>query len=171
MLIVLEAEENGRRVRPGDCQPPHKYIKNSLRYGTTKAASRWQQKTPGLQGNNLSNRKRGKREDGDLKRGKTEKFWAGPVASKEGGSPETGGVPMHREAPLQVGPRGRCGVSKTRQSRQRLRGQRTEKATLLSPLTAHRLWPQLDVGSGNWEWEDTNLTSTYNPSGTEGGPE
>jgi len=35
ILIVLEAEENGRRVRQGDHQPPQKYIKNSLRYGTT----------------------------------------------------------------------------------------------------------------------------------------
>jgi hypothetical protein len=28
-------KENGRRVRQGDLQPPHKYIKNSSRYETT----------------------------------------------------------------------------------------------------------------------------------------
>jgi len=27
--------EDGRRVRRGDCLPPHKYIKNSSKYGTT----------------------------------------------------------------------------------------------------------------------------------------
>ena len=83
--------------------------------------------------------------DGDLKRGKTEKFWAGPFAPKEGGSPETGGVSVHREAPLQAGPR-RCGVS---QSKQGLTGPETEKAALLSPITAQRLCPNWTAGSGN----------------------
>ena len=34
-MDLKEAEEDGGGVRWGGCQPPHKYIKNSLRYGTT----------------------------------------------------------------------------------------------------------------------------------------
>ena len=34
-IAHTEAEEDGGGVRWGGCQPPHKYIKTSLRYGTT----------------------------------------------------------------------------------------------------------------------------------------
>jgi len=34
MSIVSEVEENDGRVKWGDCQCPHKFIKNSSRYGT-----------------------------------------------------------------------------------------------------------------------------------------
>ena len=34
-IAHIGAEEDGGGVRWGGCQPPHKYIKNSLRYGTT----------------------------------------------------------------------------------------------------------------------------------------
>ena len=71
---------------------------------------------------------------------------------------------MHREAPLQVGPR-RCGVSQTRQG---LTGPGTEKAALFSPLTAHSLCHYLDGGLRELRvGRHTNLSSTYNPSGTE----
>ena len=53
-----------------------------------KATFRWQQRTPGLQGDKLSSLKWGRREEGDIKRAKTENFWAGACAPKEGGSPE-----------------------------------------------------------------------------------
>ena len=77
-----------------------------------------------------------------------------------------GGVPMHREAPLQAGPR-RCGVC---QSKQGLIGPGTEKAALLSPITAHRLCPQVDGGLRELRvGRHTNLSSTYNTSGTERG--
>lgn len=35
IFCTLEAEKDGGGVRQGDCQPPHKYTKNSSRYGTT----------------------------------------------------------------------------------------------------------------------------------------
>ena len=69
-----------------------------------KAISRWQQKTPGLQRDRLSSLKWGRREKG-AKREKTEDFWAGTCAPEEGGSHETE-VPMHRETPSQIGPKG-----------------------------------------------------------------
>ena len=34
-FCTLEAEEDGGGVRWGDCQPPHRYTKNSSRHGTT----------------------------------------------------------------------------------------------------------------------------------------
>ena len=34
IFCTLEAEEDGGGVRQGDSQPPHKYTKNSSRYGT-----------------------------------------------------------------------------------------------------------------------------------------
>ena len=62
-----------------------------------------------------------------------EKSWLGPCATREAGSPETGGVPMHWEAPLQVGPRGKTVESwKTKQSRA-LEGRKQRKAALFSP--------------------------------------
>ena len=38
-----------------------------------------------------------------------ENFWAGTCAPREGESPETG-VPVHKETPSHVGPRGSCNV-------------------------------------------------------------
>jgi len=37
-------------------------------------------------------------------------FWTEACTLREGGSPETGGDPIHREVPLQAGPRWGCRV-------------------------------------------------------------
>lgn len=103
------------------------------------------------------------------------------------------GVPGHREAPFQGGPRQSYRVSEN-WAKQGLREQKTEKVALFSILTAHGLWPLPDVDSGNREWggiqtslvhaalmalrvsscspvmQHTNLTNAHNPCGTEGGP-
>ena len=68
-------------------------------------------------------------------------FWAGACALREAGTPETGGGPVHRETPLQVGPRRSCRVLKN-QTKQGLG--RKQKAALLSLLTVHKLWSQPD---------------------------
>ena len=47
------------------------------------------------------------------------------------GSPETGRIPMHWEAPSQAGPRASGGISEN-WAKQGLRGQKTEKAAILS---------------------------------------
>ena len=133
---------------PASPQIHQKLIK--IRNSSYKATSRQQQKTPGLQGDRLSSLKWGGREDGDMKRENMENFWRGACALREGGSPETG-VNMNKEAPLQAGPRGSCGILENR-TKQGLRGQKTEKPPLLSPLIAHRLWPQPDGRLGNREW-------------------
>ena len=69
---------------------------------------------------------------GDIKREKTENFWTGVCAPREGGSPKTGRVPMHWDAPSQAGPRGSCGISEHR-AKKELTGQKKEKAALLIP--------------------------------------
>jgi len=104
-----------------------------------KATSRQQQKTPGLQGDRLSSLKWGGRQNGDRKRENMENFWKAACALREGGSPETR-VRMNREAPFQADPRGSCGILEN-QTKQGLKGRKTEKAALLSPLIAHRLAP------------------------------
>ena len=63
---------------------------------------------------------------------------------RECGSDETG-VPMHSETPSQSGPRGSCRLFEN-WAKYGLRGQKTEKAALLSPLTAHGLRLQTDDG-------------------------
>ena len=80
----------------------------------------------------LSSLKPGRREDGDIKREKTENFWTGACTPREEGSPETGRVPMHWEAPSQAGPRVSGGISEN-WAKQGLRGQKAEKAAILSP--------------------------------------
>ena len=59
----------------------------------------------------------------------------GPCATREEGSPETGGVSVHWEAPLQVGPRGNCGVLEN-QAKEGLRGQKTEKSCTFQPMNS-----------------------------------
>ena len=103
-----------------------------------------------------------------LKRGKMEIFWAGVCALREAGSPETGGGPVYRETPSQVGPRRSCRVLKN-QAKQELRGQKKEKAARLSLLTVHELWPQPDGGLGEPKL-GRHLDSTHSPCSTEGGP-
>ena len=116
-----------------------------------KATPRWQQKTPGLQWDRLSSLKWGRREDGDQK-GKWQRTSEQELFSlKEGGIPEMGGVPMHREAPSQVDPKGSCGVSEN-QAKQGFREQKSENAALLSPLQITDCDPQPDSGLGNREW-------------------
>ena len=57
------------------------------------------------------------------------------------------------------------------QTKQGLRGQKTEKAALLSPLIAHRLWPQPDGRVGELRvGRHINLASTHNPCGAKGRP-
>lgn len=66
---------------------------------------------------------------------------------REGGSPETGGDPIHRKF-LTGGPKGGCSLRKLgKAGTQRAK---TEKAALLSPLTAHRQSSQR-AGWGNQE--------------------
>jgi len=102
------------------------------------------------------------------KKGKDGEF-LGRSLCQEGGSPETG-APLYREIPSQPGLRRSCRVLKN-QAKQGLRGQETEKAALLSLLTAHKLWPQPDGGLGKLGLRRyTNPTSTHNPCSTEGRP-
>ena len=62
-----------------------------------------------------------------------ENFWMGASARAGAGKgPETEGVPVPIEALSQAGRRGSCGVSEN-WAKQRLRGQKIEKAALLSP--------------------------------------
>ena len=75
-----------------------------------RATSRPQQKISGLQRDRLSSLKWGRREDRDIKREKTENFWMGACALRQGRHPETRGIPVHRGASLQAGPMGSCGV-------------------------------------------------------------
>ena len=56
---------------------------------------------------------------------------------------------MHWEASSQVGPMWSCGISES-QAKLGLR-QKIEKVALLSPQTAHRLWPQPDGRLGEPE--------------------
>ena len=100
---------------PGSPQIHQKFIRTWN--NSYKANSRWQQQTPGLQGNSLSSLKWGRRKEGDIKREKMENFWAGACAPREGESPETG-VPEHRETPSQAGPKGRCTVLKNEAQRE-----------------------------------------------------
>ena len=77
---------------------------------------------------------------------------------------------MHREAPSQVGPRRRCRVLGNL-AKQGLRGQKTEKAVLLIPLTTHRQSSQTKGRLGQPRvGRHTNLCSTHNPRGTEDRP-
>ena len=86
----------------------------------------------------------------ETKKGKRqENFLMGAYALREGESHEAGRVPMHWEASLQVGPRGSCGISES-QAKLGLR-QISEKVVLLSPQTAHGLWPQPDGRLGEPE--------------------
>ena len=75
------------------------------------------------------------------KKGKDGDLWAGTCALREAGTLETGGGPVHRETPSQVGPRRSCRVLKNK-TKQGLG--RKQKAALLSLLTFHKLWSQPD---------------------------
>ena len=77
---------------------------------------------------------------------------------------------MHREAPSPVGPRGHCGVS-ANWAKEGLREQKTEKAALLSRLTALRLWHRPDGSLREPRMSrHTILASTHNTCSTESGP-
>ena len=80
--------------------------------------------------------------------------------------PCTGKLP-HRELFILGVPRGSCRISES-WTKLGLKGQKTEKAALFSPLTAHSLCHYLDGGLRELRvGRHTNLSSTYNPSGTE----
>ena len=107
---------------------------NSSRYGTTptKQILEESRRSQASKGGSLSSLKRGRREDGDIKWEDMESFWTRARVPREEGSFEGGPVPLHWEAPSQAGPRGCCRISES-QAKQGLRGQKTEKAALLSP--------------------------------------
>ena len=50
-----------------------------------------------------------------------ENFWTGACDPREGWSPETRRVPVHWEAPSELGPKGSCGILEN-QAKQGLRG-------------------------------------------------
>ena len=117
-----------------------------------KATSRRQQKTPGLQGDRLSSLKWSRREDRNnkiiiiMKREKN--FWTGARAPRDRGSYETGGVPMHKEAPSPASKS--CGVLKTGESRG-LEGRKQRSLHFSACEQLADCGPSQTVGSGNWE--------------------
>ena len=124
-----------------------------------RATSRRQLKTSGLQGTGLSSLKRGRREDGDITKEKTENFWTGACAWGREGVLEQEKCPCTGSS-LSGRSKGELwSLRKPGQSRdfssvhaeQGLRRQKTEKPVLLSqwllsPWTTRGLWPQPDCG-------------------------
>ena len=86
----------------------------------------------------------------------------GCFAPREGGSCETGRVPVHWKAPSQAGPRGNCGLSEN-QAKQGLRRQKTESCTF-QPINSSRT-----VAPIRWQaWETKR--SPQKPCGIESKP-
>ena len=133
-------EEDGGRVEMGRLPASPQIHQNSSRYGTTPTKQTLGDsiRSQAPRGGRLTSLKWRRREDGDIKWEDMENFWTGACVPREGESCEGGTVPVHWEAPLQVGPRGSCRISES-QAKQGLRGQKAEKAALLSPETTHRL--------------------------------
>ena len=48
----------------------------------------------------LLQKRSSRREDGDINKEETENFWIGACAPREGRSPKTGGITVHREGPF-----------------------------------------------------------------------
>ena len=90
----------------------------------------------------------GRREDGDIKREKTENFWMWACAPWEGGSCDAGGASVHWEAFSQVGPRGCCRILEN-QAKPGLRWPRELHFSAHKQLTD--CGPNQMVGSGDQE--------------------